>query len=186
MDGLENFGTPIIMVYLPLLLITFALSGNFNLFVLAAILAGLAFTILWIFLVSFAFTALSYGVGILLGGNVRIGRLYYMISLASAPTFIFTLVMNVASVVLKAILAMIWPPSDALNFLSLAGDLVAVAMTIYGMYLLTVSMDALYKSGKLKATAIWLVPLAILLGLAVTVFGTIIVAAAISSTLSPL
>ena len=178
-DGLENFGTPIIMVYLPLLLITFALSGNFNPLFLIPIVAGLAFIVLWIFLFSFAFAALSYGTGMLLGGKAEFGRLYYMISLASAPTFVFTLVINVASIVLQAILAMIWTPPEVLGMLSLAGGFVALSVTIYGMYLLTAAMSSLYKFGKAKATAIWAIPLAILLGAAIMAFGTIIVVSAI-------
>ena len=182
-DGLQNFGTPIIMVYLPLLLVTFALSGNFNLFFLAAILAGLAFTAFWIFLFSFAFTALSYGVGMLLGGKAGFGRLYYMISLASPPTFVFTLVINVACVVLKAVLATIWPLPAVLGALTLAGYFVALAVTIYGLYLLTASMSALYKSGKTRAIAIWLVPLALLLGIAAAAFGFIFILSAIKGAL---
>ena len=183
-DGLENFGTPIIMVYLPLLLIMFVLSGHFDLAFLAAILAGLAFTVLWIFLFSFAFTALSYGVGLLLGCKAAFGRLYYMVSLASAPTFVFTLVMNVAYVILKAILAIIWPSAGALDamlgMLSLAGDAVALSVTIYGLYLLTVSMLALYKCGKAKAIALWLAPLAVLFGIAIVAFGVVVVFSTIS------
>lgn len=179
-DGLANFGTPIIMVYLPLLLITLALSGNFNLPFLAAILAGLAFTALWIFLFSFAFTALAYVAGALLGGKADFGRLYYMVSLASAPTFVFTLVINVASIILQAILAMIWTPPEILGMLSLAGGFVAFSVTVYGLYLLTVSISALYKFGKAKAMAAWLAPLAILLGIAIMAFGALIVASMIT------
>ncbi len=183
-DGLQNFGTPILMVYLPLILAGLALSGNFNLFFISTVLAGLALTVLWIFLFSFAFTALSYGAGMLLGCHAKYGRLYYMISLASAPTFVFTLVINVAFFVIKAILSIVWPSGGQygalLGIFSLAGDAVAVSVTIYGMYLLTVSMSALYKIGKLKATAIWLIPIAILLGIAVTAFGAFIVFTAIN------
>ncbi|MFA6489641.1 MAG: hypothetical protein WCT52_03070 [Candidatus Micrarchaeia archaeon] len=183
-DGLENFGTPIIMVYLPLLLITFALSGNFNPLFLLPIVIGLAFIVLWIFLFSFAFAALSYGTGALLGGKAKFGRLYYMISLASAPTFVFTLVFNVASILLKAILAIVLPPSGAFSalsgFLSLAGNFVALSVTIYGMYLLTVSMGALYKFGKAKSVAVWLVPLAILFWAGIVAFGTLVVVSTIT------
>ena len=178
-DGLENFGTPIIMVYLPLLLVTFALFGNFDIAFLATILAELAFVVLGIFLFSFVFSVLSYGVGMLLGCKAAFGRLYYMVSLASAPTFVFTLVMNVAYIILRAILSIIWPSAGALNamlgMLSLAGDAVALSVTIYGLYLLTVSMLALYKCGKAKAVALWLVPLAVLFGIAIMAFGVVVV-----------
>lgn len=183
MDGLHNFGTPILMVYLPLLLVSFALSGSFSLIFLPSIIAGLAFTVLWIFLFSFAFTSLSYGVGMFLGYNVRFGRLYYMVSLASAPTFVFTLAINIASVILKAIFATVWPLPDAFNTLSLAGDFVALTVTIYGLYLLTASLAALYKTGKARAITLWLVPFAILFGIAVMIFGAVIVVSAIGGAL---
>jgi len=187
-DGLENFGTPIIMIYLPLLLVTFALFGHFDIAFLATILAELAFVVMGIFLFSFAFTALSYEVGLLLGCEAAFGRLYYMVSLASAPTFVFTLVMNVAYIVLRAILSFIWPTAGALGallgMLSLAGDAVALCVTIYGMHLLTVSMVALYKCGKAKAVALWLVPLAVLFGIAIMAFGLVVVFSEISGMFS--
>jgi len=161
-DGLLNFGTPILMTYLPLLLIALALSGNFELIYLAAILFSIAATALAIFAVSFAFTLMAFVIASFLGGKARLGRLYYMVSLAAAPTFVFTIVMNIASMLLKSIMKELSFPLGA-GFFQLAGDFVALAVTIYGFYLLTVSIDALYRFGRKKAIVSWFVPTIILL-----------------------
>lgn len=169
-DGLENFGTPILMTYLPLLLITLALSGNFDAIYLAAVLFSIAATALGVFIVSGVFTLLAFATARLLGGRAGLGRLYYMVSLAAAPTFVFTLVMNIASLLLRSMAASLSFPSTGIWMLQLAGDLVAVSVTIYGFYLLTLSISALCRFSRAKAVATWLVPAVILIMAGATLF----------------
>ena len=173
-DGLENFGTPIIMTYLPLMLLALALSGKLETVYLAAVLFSLAATALGIFIVSFAFTLMAYEVAVALGGKTKLGRLYYMVSLAAAPTFVFTIVINIAVILLKSIMVAISSPMAATGILQLAGDAVAISVTIYGFYLLTLSIDALYKFGRKKSVAVWLAPTAILLAAGVLLFSTML------------
>jgi hypothetical protein len=161
-DGLENFGTPILIIYLPLLLLTLALSGKFDALYSAAVLFSLAATTLGIVTVSLLFTFMAYELASLLGGKEKIGRLYYMISLAAAPTFVFTLVMNMASLLLRSMVEAISFPIIGLQALQLAGDIVALSVTVYGCYLLTLSLDSLYRFGRAKAVATWLAPASIL------------------------
>lgn len=161
-DGLENFGTPILMTYLPLLLIALALSGNFEIIYLAAILFSLAATALAILVVSVAFTLLLLLVASLFGGKAPLGKAYYMVSLAAAPTFVFTIVINISVLLLKSIMDQLSFPVGA-GIFQFAGDLVALAVTVYGFCLLTVSIDSLYRFGWKKALVSWLVPTLILL-----------------------
>jgi|GEM_PF-1085289 len=175
LDGVENFGTPIVMTYLPVVLGLLVLSGNLDLAFIALTLAALAFTVSWIFLISFCFTALAYLVAKTWGEKVEFGRLYYMVSIASAPTFVFTIVINVAMLILKAVLAILLDHPAAAGILTIAGNLVAVSVTIYGLYLLTICMDALFKFGLAKALAIWLAPALILLVVTLAIFGSMAV-----------
>ncbi|MFA4982728.1 MAG: hypothetical protein WC588_00780 [Candidatus Micrarchaeia archaeon] len=161
-DGLENFGTPILMTYLPLLLLALLLSGNFEAIYLAALLFSIAATALAIIAVSGLFTLMLSATTSFFGGKAEIGRLYYMVSLAAAPTFVFTIVINIAVLLLKSIMQNLSFPLGAGVF-QLAGDLVAFSMLIYGFYLLTVSIGALFKFGWKKALVSWLVPAIILL-----------------------
>jgi hypothetical protein len=169
-DGLENFGTPILIVYLPLLLLTLALSGKFDPIYFAAVLFSIASTVIFIFIISAAFTLLAFATAALLGGKAKLGRLYYMVSIAAAPTFVFTLVMNIASLLLKSMAEAISFPIAGLRGLQLAGDIVALFLTLYGFYLMTVSIASLYKFGKAKAVAAWLFPVSILLVMGIFLF----------------
>ena len=173
-DGLENFGAPILMTYLPLLLITLALSGNLEMNFLISLLVGLAVTIIAIFIVSFALTALTYAAASLLGGKSTFGRLYYMISLASAPTFVFTIVINIAVLALKAMLSAILPQEGVMQLLQLAGNLVALSVTVYGFILLTICINALYKFGIPRSLASWFAPALALLAAGFYFFSGII------------
>lgn len=161
-DGLENFGTPILMTYLPLLLLAFILSGNFEAIYLAVLFFTIAATALAIISVSGLFTILLSATAKFLGGKAEIGRLYYMVSLAAAPTFVFTIVINIAVLLLKSIMENLSFPIGA-GIFQLLGDLVAVSVTIYGFYLLTIAIDALYKFGWKKALLSWLAPTLVLL-----------------------
>ena len=174
LDGLENFGTPILMTYLPLMLITLALSGDMEPIYLAAVLFSLAATAFGIFIVSFSFTIMAHAMATFLGGKAKIGRLYYMVSLAAAPTFVFTIVINIAVMLLKSIMNAISFPLAAAGVLQLAGDAVAISVTFYGFYLLTLSIAALYKFEKPKSVAIWLVPSTVLLMAGVLLFATVL------------
>jgi len=173
-DGLENFGTPILMTYLPLAILVLILSGNFDIVYLAALLFSLAATALGIFIVSFSFTIMAYVVARMLGGEAKLGRLYYMVSLVAAPTFVFTIVINIAVMLLKSIMAVMSFPLAAKGILQLAGDAVAVSVTLYGFYLLTVSIDALYKFGKPKSVATWLAPTIVLVAAGALLFMTVL------------
>ena len=173
-DGLENFGTPILMTYLPLALLVLVLSGNFELVYLAALLFSLAATALGIFVVSFLFAFMAHLVAKFLGGKASLDRLYYMVSLAAAPTFVFTIVINIAVILLKSIMAAMSLPLAAKGILQLAGDAVAVSVTLYGFYLLTVAIDALYKFGRKKAVATWLAPTIVLILAGVLLFATVL------------
>ncbi|MFA6328671.1 MAG: YIP1 family protein [Candidatus Micrarchaeia archaeon] len=173
-DGLKNFCTPILAIYLPLALLVLALSGNFSTDYLAALLLSLAATALGIIAVSFAFTFMAHGMAKLLGGKAAVGRLYYMVSLAAAPTFIFTIVINIAVILLKSIIELLFFSLAAASVLQLAGDAVAVAVTVYGFYLLTLSIGALYKFGMKKAVAAWLVPTIALLAVGALLFSTVL------------
>ena len=173
-DGLENFGTPILMTYLPLMLFALALSGNLEAVYLAAVLFSLAATALAIFVVSLAFTALAFAIASFFKGREKFGRLYYMVSLAAAPTFVFTIVINIAMLLAKSILAAISFPLAAAGILQLAGDAVAISVTLYGFYLLTLSIDALYKFGRAKSVAVWLVPTVILVSAGALLFATVL------------
>ena len=172
-DGVENFGTPILMTYLPLMLLALALSGNFTPIYLAAVLFSLAATAFGIFVVSFSFTFMAYEVAKWLGGRAELGRLYYMVSLAAAPTFVFTIVINIAVIIIKSIMEAIAVPVSALGVFQL-GDLVAVSVTIYGFYLLTLSIDALYKFGRPKSVATWLAPTIVLIAAGALLFSTVL------------
>ena len=172
-DGLENFGMPIIMTYLPLLLFALALSGNLKPDYLAAMIFSLAATTFGIFVVSFSFTFMAYEVAKRLGGSAELGRLYYMVSLAAAPTFVFTIVINIAVIIIKSIMEAIAFPISALGVFQL-GDLVAASVTVYGFYLLTLSIDALYKFGKRKAVAVWLAPTLVLVAAGILLFSTVL------------
>jgi len=172
-DGLENFGTPIIMTYVPLVLLTLLLYGQLEFVSVLAALFGLALAVLLIFISSFAFTALAFGVAKLLGGKEKIGRLYYMVSLASAPTFVFTIVINIATLILRKFLEDIYPSVAAAGALQIIGNLVAIGVTFYGLYLLTVAINALYKFGSAKSLAVWLAPAALLLSIGALFFGEI-------------
>jgi len=169
-DGLENFGTPVLMVYLPLLLITLVLSGKFEPIYLAAVLFSIASTILGLFLVSAAFCVMAYALASFLGGKAKIGRLYYMIGLAAAPTFVFTLVMNIASLLISSMAEAASFPLESLRLLQLAGAAVAISMIVYGCYLLTVSIAALYKFGMKKAFVSWFAPALVLLSAGAILF----------------
>ncbi len=169
-DGLENFGTPIIMTYLPMLLITLALSGKFEPVFLAAVLFSLAVTALGIFIVSLSFAFMAYLVASFLGGRAKFGRLYYMASLAAAPTFVFTIVTNIAMLLLKSMMEAASFPLAITGIIQLGGDIVAVSVTIYGFYLMTVSLDSLYKFGRQKAVATWLAPTLVLIAVGATLF----------------
>jgi len=173
-DGLENFGTPILMTYLPLALLVLVLSGNFDLIYLAALLFSLAATALGIFIVSFSFTLMAYVVAKFLGGKAKLGRLYYMVSLVAAPTFVFTIVINIAVILLKSIMEAISFPLAATGVLQLAGDAVAVSVTLYGFYMLTLAIDALYRFGKKKAVATWLAPTIVLVAAGALLFATVL------------
>jgi len=173
-DGLENFGTPILMTYLPLMLLALLLSGNLETVYLATVLFSLAATALGIFIVSFSFTLMAGAVARMLGGKTRLGRLYYMVSLAAAPTFVFTVVINIAVILLKSIMEAISFPLAAAGILQIAGDAVAISVTIYGFYLLTQTMDALYKMGKKKVVAIWLAPTIVLVTAGALLFATVL------------
>jgi hypothetical protein len=172
-DGLENFGTPIIMTYVPLTLLVLLLLGKFDALYLAALLFSIAATALAIFIVSAAFTLMAYAVARFLGGKAKIGRLYYMASLAAAPTFVFTIVINIAVLLVKSIMEAIGFPLSAVGALQIAGDLVAVSVTIYGFYLMTLSIDALYRFGRKKAVATWLMPTIIIALFGFVLFSTI-------------
>ena len=173
-DGLENFGTPILMTYLPLMLLTLALSGNLEPLYLGAVLFSLAATAFGIFIVSFLFTVMAYAMATFLGGKAKIDRLYYMVSLAAAPTFVFTLVINIAVILLKSIMNAMSFSLAQTGALQFAGDLVAISVTFYGFYLLTLSINALYKFGKPKSVAIWLLPATALMMAGVFLFATVL------------
>lgn len=173
-DGLENFGTPILMTYLPLMLLAVIVSGNLDTLYLAAVLFSIAATALAVFIVSLAFTAIAYLVASLLGGKAKFGRLYYMVGLAAAPTFVFTVVINIAMLLGKSILAAISFPMVAMGLVDLGGSIVAVSMTLYGFYLTTVAIDALYKFGKPKSVATWLAPTIVLLISGALLFATVL------------
>ncbi len=161
-DGLENFGTPIIMTYLPMLLLTLLLSGKLEAIFLAAVLFSLAATALGIFVVSLAFVFMAKLVASLLGGKAEFGRLYYMASLAAAPTFVFTIVINISVLLVKSIMQAASFPLAATALFQLAGDVVAVSVTLYGFYLMTIAINALYKFGRAKSVATWLAPATVL------------------------
>lgn len=169
-DGLENFGTPILMTYLPLLLITLILSGKFDTLYLAAVLFSIAATILGIFIVSAAFCLMAFAIASLLGGKAKLERLYYMVGLAAAPTFVFTLVMNIASLLIQSMASVISISTSGIKLLQIGGDIVALSVTIYGFYLLTVSIAALYKFKWEKAIATWLIPTLMLLSAGMFLF----------------
>jgi hypothetical protein len=173
-DGLENFGTPVLMTYLPLMLFALLLSGNLEPLYFAAVLFSIAATALLIFIVSFAFTAIAYAAAHLLGGKAEFGRLYYMVGLAAAPTFVFTIVINIAMLLAKSLLAAISFPLAATGLLDLGGSLVAVSVSLYGFYLLTVSIDALYKFGRAKSVATWLAPTILLVLAGALLFATVL------------
>ncbi len=174
-DGLENFGTPILMTYLPLLLLALALSGHLKPDYLAVVFFSLGATAFGIFVVSFSFTFMAYEAAKKLGGEVELGRLYYMVSLVAAPTFVFTVVINIAVILLESIMKVMAFPLAATGALQLAGDVVAVSVTLYGFYLLTLSIGALYKFGWKKATATWLVPTIVLAAAGALLFSTVLV-----------
>jgi len=173
-DGLENFGTPILMAYVPLALLVLALSGNFEPIYLAAVLFSLAATAIGIFIFSFPFTLMAYVVARMLGGKATLGRLYYMVSLAAAPTFVFTIVINIAVMLLKSIMAEMSFPLAVTGILQLAGDTVAISVMLYGFYLLTLSISALYRFGKPKSVATWLVPTIVLVATGGLLFATVL------------
>ena len=173
-EGLENFGTPILMTYLPLLLLALALSGHMTPIYLGALLFSLAATAFGIFVVSFSFTFMAYEVAKRLGGTAELGRLYYMVSLVAAPTFVFTIVINIAVIIIKSIMKAMSFSLAASGLLQLAGDVVAVSVTLYGFYLLTLSINALYNLGKKKTVAIWLVPTIVLVTAGVFLFSTVL------------
>lgn len=173
-DGLANFGTPILMTYLPLLLLALALSGHLKPDYLAVVFFSLGATAFGIFVVSFSFTFMAYEAARKLGGNAEIGRLYYMVSLAAAPTFVFTVVINIAVILLKSIMNAMSFPLAATGVLQLAGDIVAVSVMLYGFYLLTLSINALYKFGWKKAAATWLAPTIVLAAAGALLFSTVL------------
>ena len=174
MDGLENFGTPILMTYLPLMLLALALSGKLKPDYLAVVLFSLGATTFGIFIVSLSFTFMAYEVAKKLGGMVELGRLYYMVSLVAAPTFVFTIVINIAVILLKSIMKAMSFPLAATGTMQLAGDIVAVSVTLYGFYLLTLAIDALYKFGRKKSVATWLAPTIVLVSVGVLLFATVL------------
>ena len=173
-DGLENFGTPILMTYLPLLLLALALSGHLKPDYLAVVFFSLGATAFGIFIVSLSFTFMAYEVAKKLGGAVELGRLYYMVSLAAAPTFVFTIVINIAVILLKSIMNAMSFSLAATGVLQLAGDIVAVSVTLYGFYLLTLSIGALYGFRWKRAVAVWLAPTAILAAAGALLFSTVL------------
>ncbi|MFA5929773.1 MAG: YIP1 family protein [Candidatus Micrarchaeia archaeon] len=174
MDGLENFGTPVLMTYLPLMLLALALSGHLKPDYLAVVLFSLGATTFGIFVVSFSFTFMAYEVAKKLGGTAELGRLYYMVSLAAAPTFVFTVVINIAVILLKSIMKVMAFPLAATSTMQLAGDVVAVSVTLYGFYLLTLSINALYGLRWKKSVAIWLAPTLVLMAAGALLFMTVL------------
>jgi hypothetical protein len=173
-EGLENFGTPILMTYLPLTLLVLAVSGKLEMIYLVAVLVSLAGTALGIFIVSFLFTLMAHVAARLLGGKARLGRLYYMVSLAAAPTFVFTIVINIAVLLLKSLMEALSFPLAVKGMFQLAGDAVAVAVTLYGFFLLTLAIDALYRFGRKKAVATWVAPAIVLVAAGALLFMTVL------------
>ena len=162
-DGLENFGTPIFMTYLPLALLALMVSGNLESIFLAVVLFSITATAFGIFVASFLFAFMAHSIASFFGGKAALSRVYYMTSLAAAPTFVFTIVINIAMLLAKGILNAISFPFAAIGVLQLGGTVVAVSVTIYGCYLMTVSLDALYKFGMKKSLLSWLAPMTIII-----------------------
>jgi len=162
------------MTYLPLAILVLAVSGKLEAVYLFAVLVSLAATALGIFIVSFAFALMAHAVARFLGGKARLGRLYYMVSLAAAPTFVFTIVINIAVLLLKSLMEALSFPLGAQGMLQLAGNAVAVAVTLYGFYLLTLAIDALYKFGRKKSVAVWLAPTIVLVAAGALLFATVL------------
>jgi len=116
-------------------------------------------------LVTIVYTAISYVVSMIMGGKAAFGKLYYMISLPFAPLYTIS---GLASIVFMVIGVLVLPIKGVLGMVSV---LVTLLLAIYGLYLVTLSLDSLYKYGKLKAVVAWLVPTMVLAGIVLLILG---------------
>jgi hypothetical protein len=138
------------------------------------VLFVIASTTLAVIAVSLAFGAMAFGVARMLGSKVEFGRLYYMASLAAAPTFVFTIVINIAMLLARHMLSAAgFFTLHTGGILQVGGTIVAVCVTIYGFYLLTVAIGAICKFERPKAVATWLAPTAAILAALALLFSTV-------------
>ena len=165
-DGIENYGTPILLVYLPLTIIGMIILGQLNIMLPIAAIFAIGMMAAATLVVTLIFTAISYLVSMLMGGKAQFGRLYYMISLPFAPLYTVSGMVAILVTIINALLGKMLGGA-----LSMASSLASLVLALYGLYLLTLSLDALYKYGKPKAVIAWLVPTAAMIGIVLLIFG---------------
>jgi len=170
-DGFENYGTPIILVYLPLTIIGMIMLGQLNFMLPIAAILGIGMMAFFILIATLIYTAILYVVSMLMGGKAPFGKLYYMISLPFAPLYTISGLVALLVMIINVLLGKMLGGA-----LSLASSLLSLVLALYGLYLLTLSLDALYKYGKLKAVVAWLVPTTVMLGIALLIFGVTLLA----------
>ena len=165
-DGLENYGTPLLLVYLPLMAIGMIMLGQFNIMLPVAVLFGVGTVAFFILIATLVYAAISYAVSMLLGGKAPFGRLYYMISLPFAPMYTINGAIAILSMIIGALLG-----NSVGGIMSTVSMLAGILLALYGLYMLTLSLDALYRYGKLKAVIAWLVPTIVMAGIVIVMFG---------------
>jgi hypothetical protein len=166
-DGTENFGTAIILTYLPLLLLGLILTGTFSVFSIVGILIGLAFAVLGVLITSILFSAICYVVGMILGGKTSFGHLYYMVSSTYAPIQSVVFVISIIAMVLAQV-------SVIAGIVKPISSIASLILVLYSLYLLTIAFEKTYGFGKLKAVAVWLVPVVVLGVVAFVIFGALL------------
>jgi len=165
-DGLENYGTPLILVYLPLTILGMIILGQLNIMLPIAAIFAIGMMAAGVLIFTLIYTAISYIVSMLLGGKAQFGKLYYMISLPFAPLYTISGLVAILVMVINVLLGKMLGGT-----LSLASSLLSLVLALYGLYLLTLSLEALYKYGKLKAVVAWLVPTVVMAGIVLAIFG---------------
>jgi hypothetical protein len=146
-DGAENIGIALAITVLLMVVVRMIFSGfgSFPFFGLITIIFG----IIGGFVASFIFAGAIYLMANALGGKTDFNRLYYMLSVVYAPIAVATAIVYVVA---------------ALPFAGMIA-IVNLLIGLYGLYILTLAMQATYKFDTTKAVLTWLVPALIVFAL---------------------
>ncbi|PIT84635.1 hypothetical protein COU37_01785 [Candidatus Micrarchaeota archaeon CG10_big_fil_rev_8_21_14_0_10_45_29] len=148
MDGYKHFligGAIYSVFFIPYYLLMQSLSSAFSSSAIAAktmisFPVTIVLNLLTILIGPFITVGIYYVIAAILGGKCKFNKLFYLVSLYTAPFLIIT------SILLY------------LNLIPCLGALILLAVVLYGFYVLTIAIKSAYKFSTLKAVVVWLVP----------------------------